>query len=90
MIRLSAFLCGGRRPEHTAGKHYLIPEVTQSSLFLGYHLDWNDNDYHDDNGDDDYGDDDDDDNDNDNDHDKDCTDYCIYDENCFHDLQQLL
>lgn len=24
--RLSAFLCGGRRPEHTAGKHYLIPE----------------------------------------------------------------
>ena len=26
-FRMSAFLCGGRRPEHTAGKHYLIPEV---------------------------------------------------------------
>ena len=25
-FRMSAFLCG-RRPEHTAGKHYLIPEV---------------------------------------------------------------
>ena len=53
-----------------------------------FNNDWNGNDYHDENGDDDNGDDDDD--DNDNDHDKDCMDYCIYDENCFPDLQQLL